>query len=938
MIDATYTVKIEENENFLRWFSSKFREEEDDEGGISLGGGGFDDLDALFGEISSEGQDDSDDWFNSAYDPATGSYSLDGQDSDKDKGSLSVRFFDYIGYTGKAFFSVIVTVFKTFKNRTKEDVLLFIHNLKIASLILLLCVSVCVYLGIGDIILITYNLLIAFVLLFIFSIALEKLIPILESKVEEVFGSKDAITEEDEDDDMFDEDFELDGRDIDMQDVDDSLSNKLIVNADTSPEECLSHIESNSFQEDLLDPEYVYSMFKYCLHTNTLDFDEEKEITKDNVFYNILLERFYEGFSTVFSQNLDIDFDFVSVKETKFFIDIIVKNIRGVPKKALTDQRNIEAFGAMFLTEEDSLDISYVPITVREMADTTLFKIYKLEKPIITFGDLLQNERVRKDFFRKHSREVVPYLAGLVSDLTTLVLDLPSEGHILIVGATRSGKGWLTQFIIYSLSALNPPYKVSFLILDPKNEGSFRAAGMLPHVVKVESDYTKFFKALQCVRDEAEFRKGLFAKYDIENYSAYYNEYSKNGRVLELPYLVVVIDELVALGIKLGKEANEEFNGMLTQMASEYASFGIKFVFIAQIAKNDSIKKTITQQCTIKYAVRADKGLQDFTFDKPKASDLVDLTEPGDIGIKYNKGIMKIRQPTVSIDTENTKNAFRLLALSWTKNNVRMPKLEAFSSIDCRKENFKELKESLVTGNYGIFKPVRPGSILEGADEKIGNVTTFSNTDEDDEIINDTDIGNIIIDDIEDDNENEAIKLGDTEIKVMDDEATIEVVELDIFDDEEDEEDGEQETREDIDGIEDNTSIDDKDEPKENVDVVFHLDDELGSISGNSTITTEGMEDIGKDEDEDEEELSNNELDGSTETQDKVQVTVRRESITTNKTNQSKNENEIVHYVKKNGGRVDKEELLKRFCKSEIEMALWENKIVYDSKKEQYLI
>ena len=128
-----------------------------------------------------------------------------------------------------------------------------------------------------------------------------------------------------------------------------------------------------------------------------------------------------------------------------------------------------------------------------------------------------------------------------------IVADLMKMPHLLIAGATGSGKSVCLNSIITSILYKATPSEVKLVMIDPKMVELIGYNG-IPHLLSpVVTDPRKAASALKWVVSEMETRYELFSSMGIRDISRY-NSQSENHRQCEpLPYIVVVIDELADL-------------------------------------------------------------------------------------------------------------------------------------------------------------------------------------------------------------------------------------------------------------------------------------------------------------------------------------------------------------------------------------------------------
>jgi S-DNA-T family DNA segregation ATPase FtsK/SpoIIIE len=123
--------------------------------------------------------------------------------------------------------------------------------------------------------------------------------------------------------------------------------------------------------------------------------------------------------------------------------------------------------------------------------------------------------------------------------------DLGKMPHLLIAGATGSGKSVCVNSIIGCLLMHNTPEEVRFVLIDPKRVELANFAG-IPHLAfsKIITDVEDVVGTLQAVIHEMDSRYRRFASIGVRNIEAY----NKSPRATHrLPYWVVLIDELADL-------------------------------------------------------------------------------------------------------------------------------------------------------------------------------------------------------------------------------------------------------------------------------------------------------------------------------------------------------------------------------------------------------
>lgn len=159
--------------------------------------------------------------------------------------------------------------------------------------------------------------------------------------------------------------------------------------------------------------------------------------------------------------------------------------------------------------------------------------------------------------------------------------DLTKMPHLLIAGATGSGKTVCLNTIISSLLLHNAPTELRFVLVDPKRV-ELVSFNTLPHLAApVIVDAQKAIDALRWLGQEMDNRYKRFAASGARNIEAF----NKNNPDGKIPYIVLVIDELADL-MMAGFEEVEEIICRLAQLAR---ATGIHLVVATQRPSVDVI-------------------------------------------------------------------------------------------------------------------------------------------------------------------------------------------------------------------------------------------------------------------------------------------------------------------------------------------------------------
>ena len=164
--------------------------------------------------------------------------------------------------------------------------------------------------------------------------------------------------------------------------------------------------------------------------------------------------------------------------------------------------------------------------------------------------------------------------------------------HLLVAGATGSGKSVCINSFIISILMRTKPDEVKLVLVDPKKVELSMYNGV-PHLLApVVTDPKRANVALKKIVSEMERRYDLFEKSGTKNiagYNAYIDKYNETASEVEkqpkLPYIVVIIDELADLMLVAAKEVEDSIM-RITQMAR---AAGIHLIVATQRPSTDVI-------------------------------------------------------------------------------------------------------------------------------------------------------------------------------------------------------------------------------------------------------------------------------------------------------------------------------------------------------------
>ena len=266
----------------------------------------------------------------------------------------------------------------------------------------------------------------------------------------------------------------------------------------------------------------------------------------------------------------------------------------------------------------------------------TIRRLHSIAKELASLADSLgRHERVEftevwPEFLdpKEAQRMLLPLYLGMTSQDEKLVIDLARLPHLLVGGASGQGKSNMLNCIISGLARLLPPEQLRFVLFDPKCV-EFVQYSALPHLAfPVITDGDKFVYVLRWLVCEMDKRLKEFARATCRNIE----DYRKAGN--QMPYLVVIIDEIVDLMLNFGKEV-EPLIARLTALAR---AAGIHLVVATQVADHKVLSATLRCNIPGRVSFKTRSGSESkIIIDAPDADV---LCAPGDMLVRQKDGTL----------------------------------------------------------------------------------------------------------------------------------------------------------------------------------------------------------------------------------------------------------------------------------------------------------
>lgn len=503
----------------------------------------------------------------------------------------------------------------------------------------------------------------------------------------------DDFFSSDNNEDFFDsndnEDFFSDGDDEDFFDSTDNDED--FFDSYEIPQESSVSVEDalNEFQpmdRGMYTRQYLYDNFVKVLPSLESNFTKVTKYDEDSTEFNFWYDMVVQA-SEIIGLKEDELPDLISLEENLFTVTVKITRTPKLKPDLLADELAVAYAHELYPTDIEKRSSVFAKSEV--VLKTCIITIFTGQSHIISLKDMY-NEC--KDFILS-TKNSIPIVLGVNELGKVIVTDFRNIESIIVAGMPRSGKTWAVQSIITQMCALLSPKEINFYILDPKAGTSDYKRFYLPHVKVFASKYKQadgsianpeYKGIMETLRNlvsvEAPRRKKLLDAGDCVNI----NDYKKKFPDVDLPYIIVIIDEMVTLS-SMEKEECKEYMTYLDQIVTQFPNLGIRGMFIPHEVKNQIISKTAYDSIKARISVKGSpEHIESSTGTKPKAFPYK-LCNKGDMAVNIDTisaSTLFVHGVVLTDSNEENVNLFDYLRRVWSK-------LEP----DCVKGSYAEVAE-----------------------------------------------------------------------------------------------------------------------------------------------------------------------------------------------------------------------------------------------------
>ena len=339
-----------------------------------------------------------------------------------------------------------------------------------------------------------------------------------------------------------------------------------------------------------------------------------------------------------------------------FFIDADVTGFQRGPRITLykiTVARGVKVEAVAHIANDLAMALSATSLRILAPMpghDYVGIEVPNQKSDLVRCGAAIDSET-----FRYHKGQI-PIVLGRNVEGKDIIIDLARTPHLLVAGATGSGKSVCLNNILISLLYRFPPEDLRLILVDPKIV-EMSVYNKLPHlVVPVITDVELVVMALRWVIYEMEHRYAMLAKVGVRNLESFNNRPASPEPVYDddhneipqkLPFIVVIIDEMADIMLT----ARQDVETCLARIAQLSRAVGIHCIIATQRPSVNVITGVIKANFPTRIAFQVASQIDSRTIIDGKGAE--SLLGRGDMLYKASDGLrMQRLQGAMITDAE----------------------------------------------------------------------------------------------------------------------------------------------------------------------------------------------------------------------------------------------------------------------------------------------
>ncbi len=417
--------------------------------------------------------------------------------------------------------------------------------------------------------------------------------------ISKLFKSKDEEEDEDEEDEDDDEDEEEDEDEDDDEDEEED--------EDEEDEDDDEDEEEDEDEEDEDDDEDEEDGEKIPKFSKSLIKDEEELWwkTKTNVDINLPLSLLNSKKGKPTSGDIKANKEIIKHTLENFHIPVEMGDISVGPTVTQYTFRPAEGIKVSKISNlSNDLALALAAHPIRIEAPIPGKSLIGVEVPNQAKAIVGLKEILSVKDYKKRKNNLMIALGKDVSGKAWLD-DISKMPHLLVAGATNSGKSVCLNSIIISLMYQNNPDDLRFIMVDPKRV-ELPVYNNIPYLLTpVITDVKKTINALKWCLNEMDRRFEVLSKFSKRNIQTY-NE-STN---IKMPYVIFIIDELADLMVA----ASRDIEAGVIRLAQMARAVGIHLILATQRPSVDIITGVIKANMPARAAFSVASGIDSRTI------------------------------------------------------------------------------------------------------------------------------------------------------------------------------------------------------------------------------------------------------------------------------------------------------------------------------------
>lgn len=299
-----------------------------------------------------------------------------------------------------------------------------------------------------------------------------------------------------------------------------------------------------------------------------------------------------------------------------FGVNVTITNVScgpSVTRYELQPEQGVKVSRIVGLTDDIKLNLAAADIRIEAPIPGKAavgIEVPNKENTAVMLRDLLESEEF------KTSKSNIAFAAGRDIAGKVVVADIKKMPHVLIAGATGSGKSVCINTLIMSILYKASPEDVKLIMIDPKVV-ELSVYNGIPHLlIPVVTDPKKAAGALNWAVAEMTKRYKLFAEYNVRDLNGYnekiktIEDIEEEGKPEKMPQIVIIVDELADLMMVAPGEVEEA----ICRLAQLARAAGIHLVLATQRPSVNVITGLIKANMPSRIAFSVSSGVDSRTI------------------------------------------------------------------------------------------------------------------------------------------------------------------------------------------------------------------------------------------------------------------------------------------------------------------------------------